>query len=346
VFLEEKPPAPAFVQGALFPSEKLVFGAQHGSKSSVLTTQRALAFESGALCGWVNITDALLSRHAGSLVIHGKDEQGFATAVSFSGLYSPLSVERLLCGLKAASSSASLVATEKPEEFAADYFGVSVESTIFNAVVQSPGISLSQVSHTTDLNRYLCRSVLRGLYLEGKVVASGNCFYATSVGAPAMPAAEASGAESNHAANSNETPFATSSEEAADVIRSFEELAALCYRLSAKQKALERQVDSLHAEVRVLSQPSADLSDLKLHMNRLESELASTLRKLDMMDNEYQTNLKVLSERQKWAVDKEAHLTWANRVVSDKAQRKISEYKTYLSNKTKKTRTFSAKKKK
>jgi hypothetical protein len=343
VFLQAEPQAPSFVKAALFPGEKLIFAAQHQARTSVLTTQRAISFEQAVQSGFVAVAEALISRHEGALVIHGNDNKGFATAVSFKGLYSPLSVERLLCGLKAASMAASRVATEQPENFAADYFGASVESTVFNAVVQSPGTTLFEVSHTTGLNRYLCRSVLRGLYLEGRVTPGDNGFWpAGSKAQPAVPAGDSSVVFENAAAG-QEKPDTRRTETAA-ALRSFEDLAKLCYQLLAKQKDLERQVDSLHAEVRALAATSdPDISaELKLQMNRLESELSNALRKLDNTDSEYQTNVKALAENARWAADKEAHLSWAHRVVSDKAQRKISEYKTYISERAKKTSTRTA----
>jgi len=352
VFLQENPQVPSFVASALYPGEKIVFVAQHQGRTSALTTQRALSFEQGKVAGFVAVSDALISRHDGALVIHGNDDKGFATAVSFKGLYSPLSVERLLCGLKAAALAASNDATSRPEEFAAHYFGASIESTIYNAVVQSPGTSLSEISHETGLNRYLCRSVLRGLYLEGRVIPDKKGFWPADSKAQPQPVAAADdGYSMAFESAASEQPKAAksgASEETVAAIRSFEDLAQLCYRLLAKQKDLERQVDELHAEVRVLSASDLDISELKLQMNRLENELSAALRKLDNTDSEYQTNVKALSERAKWAADKEAHLSWAHKVVSDKAQRKISEYKAYLSKRTKKTktaRTLSIKKK-
>ena len=346
VFLQEAPQAPGFVNAALFPGEKIVFAAHHQGRTSVLTTQRAISFEQGKSSGFVAVSDALISRHDGALVIHGNDDKGFATAVSFKGLYSPLSVERLLCGLKAASMAAGREASEQPENFAADYFGASVESTVFNAVVQLPGIPLSEVSHATGLNRYLCRSVLRGLYLEGRVVPDKEGFWPAEAKAQAAaPVADGYSTAFERAASQQEKPKAT--EEAVEAIRSFEGLAQLCYQLLAKQKELERQVDSLHAEIKVISSsPDPEISELKLQMNRLESELAAALRKLDNTDSEYQTNVKALAENAKWAADKEAHLSWAHAVVSDKAQKKISEYKAYLSERAKKAGAAAAKKKK
>lgn len=340
VFLQEKPAVPSFISTALFSGEKPVFAAQHQGRTSVLTTQRALSFENGKTTGFVAVSDALISRHDGALVIHGNDSKGFATAVSFKGLYSPLSVERLLCGLKAAAMAASESA-RKPEEFAVNYFGASVESTLYNAVVQSPGASLSEISHETGLNRYLCRSVLRGLYLEGRVIPDKEGFW--PAGARAQPVAAAADGYAQafeNAASEQSKPAA--SEEAIAALRSFEDLAQLCYRLLAKQKDLERQVDGLHAEVRVLSASDADVTELKLQMNRLEAELSAALRKLDNTDSEYQTNVKAMRENAKWAADKEAHLSWAHAVVSDKAQRKISEYKAYLSRRTKRSSVRSA----
>jgi len=345
VFLQEEPRAPSFVKPALYPGEKLVFAAQHQGRTGVLSSRRAISFEQGKASGSVAIEDALISRHEGALVIHGNDDKGFATAVSFKGLYSPLSVERLLCGLKAAALAAGREAAEQPENFAADYFGASVESTVFNAVVQSPGISLSEVSHATGLNRYLCRSVLRGLYLEGRVVPDKEGFFPT--GAKAQPAASAEGysAAFESAASEQEQPKAA--EKTAAAIRSFEDLAQLCYRLLARQKELERQLDSLRAEMRVVSSTQdPEIAELRLQLNRLESELASALRKLDDTDSEYQTNIAALKENAKWAADKEAHLSWAHSVVSDKAQRKISEYKAYLSGRARKAKAAAARKKK
>ncbi|MFA6329597.1 MAG: hypothetical protein WCX64_02840 [Candidatus Micrarchaeia archaeon] len=339
VFLQEEPQAPSFVRSALYPGEKLVFVAQHQDRTSILSTQRAASFEQGAVSGSVTVSDALISRHDGALVIHGSDAKGFATAVSFKGLYSPLSVERLLCGLKAAALSASAGATEKPEEFAAHYFGASIESTVYNAVVQSPGITLSGVSRETGLNRYLCRSVLRGLCLEGRVVPDKEGFWPAGSRAQPQAAGDASVVFEN-VASEQEKPAA--SEEAVAAIRSFEDLAQLCYRLLAKQKDLERQVDELHAEVKVLSGSGADISELKLQMSRLEAELSAALRKLDDTDSEYQTNVKALAENAKWAADKEAHLSWADGVVSDKVQKKVSEYKAYISDKAKKARPAAA----
>lgn len=341
VFLQEEPQAPNFVKSALYPGEKTVFVSQHQDRTSVLSTQRAMSFEKGVQSGFVAITDALISRHDGALVIHGNDSKGFATAVSFKGLYSPLSVERLLCGLKAAALAAGRQATEQPEEFAAHYFGASVESTVYNAVVQSPGISLSGVSAATGLNRYLCRSVLRGLHLEGRVVPDEEGFWPANATRPA-PAAEGYSEAFEAAATEQESPAA--SEETVTTLRSFEDLAQLCYRLLAKQKDLERQVDSLHSEVKVLSASDTDISELKLQMNRLEAELSAALRKLDDTDSEYQTNVKALRENAKWAADKEAHLSWAHAVVSDKAQKKISEYKAFLSERAKKAKAARKKK--
>jgi len=353
VFLQENPQIPSFVTAALYPGEKIVFVAQHQGRTSALSTQRAMSFEQGKVAGFVTVSEALISRHDGALVIHGNDDKGFATAVSFKGLYSPLSVERLLCGLKAAALAASNDATSRPEEFAAHYFGASVESTIYDAVVQSPGTSLSEISQETGLNRYLCRSVLRGLYLEGRVIPDKNGFWPADSKAQPQPVAAADDGysvafESAASEHQGRATKSGASQEAVEAIRSFEELAQLCYRLLAKQKGLERQVDELHAEVKVLSASDSDVSELKLQMNRLENELSAALRKLDNTDSEYQTNVKALAERAKWAADKEAHLSWAHKVVSDKAQRKISEYKTYLSKRTKKTktaRTLSIKKK-
>jgi len=352
VFLQENPQVPSFVSAALYPGEKIIFVAQHQGRTSTLTTQRALSFEQGKASGSVAVSDALISRHDGALVIHGNDGKGFATAVSFKGLYSPLSVERLLCGLKAAAMTASNEATSRPEEFAAHYFGASVESTVYNAVVQSPGTSLSEISQETGLNRYLCRSVLRGLYLEGRVIPDKTGFWPAGSKAQPQPVAAADGYsvafESAASEQQTRTTKSGSSEEAVAAIRSFEDLAQLCYHLLAKQKGLERQVDELHAEVKVLSASDSDISELKLQMNRLENELSAALRKLDNTDSEYQTNVKALRENARWAADKEAHLSWAHKVVSDKAQRKISEYKAYLSKRTKKkksTKTLSIKKK-
>jgi len=353
VFLQESAQAPSFVTSALYPGEKLVFVASHQGRTSALTTQRAMSFEQGNTSGFVAVADALISRHDGALVIHGNDAKGFATAVSFKGLYSPLSVERLLCGLKAASMAASTDAVERPEEFAAHYFGASVESTVYNAVVQSPGISLSEVSHETGLNRYLCRSVLRGLYLEGRVIPDKAGFWPATAEERPRPvaAADSSGYSEAFESVASEQETANTTQEAAAAIRSFEDLAQLCYRLLAKQKDLARQVDELHAEVKVLSASDSDVSaELKLQMNRLENELSAALRKLDNTDSEYQTNVKALAENAKWAADKEAHLSWAHKVVSDKAQKKISEYRGFLSRsrktkKTKTTRVLSVKKK-
>jgi hypothetical protein len=345
VFLQEAPQVPGFVITALYPGEKPVFASHHQGRTSVLTTQRAISFEQGRISGFVSVSDALLSRHEGALVIHGNDSKGFATAVSFKGLYSPLSVERLLCGLKAAATAASREATEQPGNFAADYFGASVESTVYNAVVQSPGLALSDVSHVTGLNRYLCRSILRGLYLEGRVVPDKEGFWpAEAKTQTAVPVAEGYSAAFERATSQQEKPKIT--EESATAIRSFEELAQLCYRLLARQKELERQVDLLHAEIRVISSTQdPEIPELKLQMNRLESELAAALRRLDNTDSEYQTNVKALAENAKWAADKEAHLSWAHAVVSDKAQKKISEYKAYLSERAKKAKAAVKKKK-
>ncbi len=335
VFLQATPQVPDFVSAALYSGEKLVFAGHHQGRTSVLSTQRAISFEQGKVSGFVAMADALISRHDGALVIHGNDNRGFATAVSFKGLYSPLSVERLLCGLKAALMAASRVATDQPADFAADYFGASVESTVFNTVVQSPGITLSEISHSTGLNRYLCRSILRGLYLEGRVIPDKHGFWPANANTRPAASAEGDSAAFEAAACEQGTPRASEEEVAA--IRSFEELAQLCYTLLARQKELERQVDSLHAEIKVLSSESdPGISELKLQMNRLESELASALRKLDHTDSEYQTNVKALRESAKWAADKQAHLSWANATVSDKAQKKISEYQTYLSARRKK----------
>jgi hypothetical protein len=337
VFLSEEPQAPSFVKAALFPGEKLVFVAQHQGSTGALSTQRAMSFAQGRPSGFVAVADALISRHEGALVVHGTDSKGFATAVSFKGLYSPLSVERLLCGLKAAALAASRAATERPESFVSDYFGASIESTVYNSVVQSPGISLSEVSRATGLNRYLCRSVLRGLYLEGRVVPDKEGFWPVSPRQRQKPAQEGeySAVFETAAAEGQEAPG--QKEEVATALRSFEDLARLCYRVSARQKELERQIDSLHAEMKaVAAAQDPAITELKLQLSRLEAELSAALRKLDNTDSEYQTNVAALRENARWAADKEAHLSWAHAVVSDKAQKKISEYKDILSKRAKK----------
>lgn len=332
VFLVPSIVPPAFVATELFgPAERPVFLAHHGNDTSVITTQRAMAFESGRLVSWVLVSGALFSEHAGSFVVKGEDSRGFSAVLPFNGLYSPHSAERLLAGLRAASLSVVDEAKSRPDDLSADYFGASAYDEVYAEVMRRPGAGVAEVSRSTGLNRYLCRVLLRRLYFEGRVMPAGKGFAAT---APAEPQAgqvgEPAASAEFYSAVSSGAPAGASSAQSLRSLRSLDDLAETCLKLSSSQEALSRRVDEIAA--RAFAVPSdrkeieGDLTDLRLHIARLDSEISVALRRLDALDKEAQLSVASLKKHAEWAEQNSAKLSWAGAAVRDKAQKTISAY--------------------
>lgn len=335
VHLVERIRPPSFVASELYDSEKPVFVAQHGEFTSVLTTQRALSFQKGRLSGSAAISVAAISPFGSSLAISGKDSRGWASAVEFRGLYAAPSVEKLFFGLKAASEAATKAAEERPGDIISEFFGAPALKEVSDCVFESPGTSAADISKKTGLNRYLCRVLLRRLYLEGKVSTDGTAFWPKKelLSEEEPPAME--GFYSAHAAAAEKKPGWVKKGLAAEhaaAAKSLDDLADLAYSLRASQEDLARQVEQLHREIRVIAADSpaiSDLSDLKLHMARLDAEVSAVMHRLEALDREAQVNFEALRENAQWASKAQARLSWAGSSVKDRAQKTMRDFEGY-----------------
>ncbi|HLD75399.1 MAG TPA: hypothetical protein VI874_00140, partial [Candidatus Norongarragalinales archaeon] len=275
------------------------------------------------------IEDAYARAVKDSVVFEGKDERGWKTAVSFDGLNSPLSVEKLFSGLKTPSAT---IGKKSPSSIVFDYFGAPVDGEIYSQVLARPGITFGEVSTITGLNRYLCRAMLRKLYLEGKVVPRGRGFWPvlkSEVQKP--PAGAADFYKSAAVIPAQPAPMKIQEKKPwHEHSRSLDDLAEYCYHLSQQQVELARRVYAMNpgstdSQVLARSQPE-DLANLKLHMARIDAELSNAWNRLDQIEHGLELNLKAMREQMKWAQEKAARLSWAHSRLKDKAQRTMKDF--------------------
>ncbi len=329
VFLLGELPAPVFVSSALLEGEAVVFLAQHGDGTSVLTPSRAIYFFKALPAGWVAVKDAYARASKDSVMFESKDGHGWKSVVSFDGLNSPASVEKLFSGLRTATASFE---KKSPSGIVFDYFGAPADKEIYGQVLARPGITFGEVSSATGLNRYLCRAMLRRLYLEGKVVPRGRGFWPVLKGERQKPPEHASDFYKSAAVTHAQRVPAEAHQQKPwyGHSRSLDDLAEYCYRLSQQQADLARKVNAIGAGAADWQGPAKqqpeELANLKLHMARIDAELSNAWNRLDQIEHGLELNLKAMREQMNWAQEKAARLSWAHAQLKDKAQRTMKDF--------------------
>ena len=324
VFLSENITAPKLVAKELFEAERLVFLASHGAAVSAVTTQRAISFDEGKLVGWVSISGAECTRHGGTFVVKGEDSRGWSTALDFGSIASPSSIERMINGLRAKSTAMAAEAQENPEAAVDDFFGVPAQQEVYECIEKWPGIGISGISYETGLNRYYCRAMARRLYLEGKVTLRDKGYFVNE------SQVQQTGLDEYYTEQVPPGLSSGASMAAIAATKSYDDLAEFAYDLSKKQDELSKQIDQLHAEVKVLSssEPAgpSEIADLRLHSARLDAEISTVLGRLETLEKETDMNIQALRERAEWAASSQAKLAWAGSVVRGKAKKALDEF--------------------